>query len=120
MTHPGTPRDVDLDGWLDGIGFHPADTVAKQVGHAAAREYVANLGAVLHELLPAGRDKTIAFTLMEDVLVRANRALALGGGPVHQDDEYVAELRAQVDASPIGLPRDHRYEAEQRGEAPSA
>lgn len=116
MTHPGAPRDVNLDDWLDGIGFHPADTVAKQVGHQAAREYIANLGAVLHELLPAGRDKSIAFTLLEDVLMRTNRALALGGGPAVQSDEYIQLLRNQLDASPIGLSRDHRYEAEQRGE----
>lgn len=119
MTHPGTPRDVDLDGWLDGIGFHPADTVAKQVGHAAAREFIANLGVMLHQLLPAGRDKSIVFTLLEDMLMRSNRALALGGGPAEQDDSYIEELKAQVAASPVGLPRDHRYEAEQRGEEPT-
>lgn len=117
MTHPGAPRDVDLNDWLDGIGFKPADTVAKQVGHAAVREFVANIGVVLHEMLPPGRDKTIAFTLLEDVLLRANRALALGGGPVDQSDETIRELQQQIAASPVGLPRDHRYEAEQRGES---
>jgi len=120
MTHPGTPRDVDLDSWLDGIGFHPADTMAKQVGHQVAREFVANMGAVLHELLPAGRDKAMVFIVLEDVLLRANRALALGGGPADQSDEAIAELAAQVAASPIGLPRDRRYEAEQRGEVTEA
>lgn len=119
MTHPGKPRDVDLEDWLDGIGFHPANTKAKQVGHQAAREFVANLGVMLHELLPAGRDKAMTFTALEDVLMRANRALALGGGPADQSDEFIAVLAAQVAASPIGLPRDHRYEAEQRGDAAS-
>lgn len=110
------PRDVDLDQWLDGIGFKPADTRAKQVGHQAAREYVAGLGAVLHEILPPGRDKSLVFTLLEDVLMRANRALALGGGPVDQSDEYIAGLAEWIESSPISLPRDVRYEAEQRGE----
>lgn len=119
MTHPGTPRDVDLDGWLDGIGFKPADTVAKQVGHAAAREFIANLGVMLHQLLPAGRDKALVFTALEDVLLRSNRALALGGGPAVQDDAFIEELKVQVAASPVGLARDHRYEAEQRGEEPT-
>jgi hypothetical protein len=115
VTHPGTPRDVDLEDWLDGIGFHPANTKAKQVGHQAAREYVANMGAILHEVLPPGRDKTIVFKLLEDVLMRASRALAIGGGPVFQTEEAIAELEKQVAASPISLPRDHRYETEQLG-----
>lgn len=117
MTHPGTPRDVDLESWLDGIGFKPADTVAKQVGHQVAREYVANVGAVLHEVLPPGRDKSLVFSLLEDVLMRANRALALGGGPVDQSDGAIAALQQAVADSPMQLPRDHRYEADQRGEA---
>lgn len=111
-----TPRDVDLNAWLDGIGFKPGDTTAKQVGHAYAREMVASVGATLHELLPAGRDKSLVFTLLEDALLRANRALALGGGPVDQSEETIGAYAAVVAASPIGLPRDARYEAEQRGE----
>jgi hypothetical protein len=117
MTHPGAPRDVDLNEWLNGVGFQPANTKGKQIGHAAAREFIANLGVVLHELLPPGRDKSIAFTLLEDMLLRANRSLALGGGPAKQDEEYLTWLEKRIDGSPVDLPRDYRYEAEQRGES---
>lgn len=114
--HPGQPRDVDLDGWLDGIGFKPANTERKQLGHEAARQTVAEVGRLLHGLLPAGRDKSLVFTLLEDVLMRANRALALSGGP-HEwmDDETLKRLAAH---GPLEQdPRVDTYKAEQRGEA---
>ena len=81
MTHPGQPRDIDLKEWADGVGFHPANTPLKQAGHEAARNLVMLLATHLHQLLPPGRDKSIVFTGLEEVLMRANRALALGGGP---------------------------------------
>lgn len=115
MTHPGAPRDVDFDGWLDGIGFKPANTTRKQQGHEAARQIVAETGRLLHGLLPAGRDKSLVFTALEDVLMRANRALALGGGP-HDDMDDIA-LHMLANGGPLEKdPRLISYEAEQRGE----
>lgn len=113
--HPGQPRDVDLDQWLDGIAFHPANSARKQLGHEAARQLVADLGRMLHGLLPAGRDKSLAFTALEDVLMRANRALALGDGP--RDDLDDSTLERLASHGPLEEdPRVTAYKAEQRGE----
>jgi hypothetical protein len=111
-------RDVDLAGWLDGIGFKPANSEAKQLGHEAARKLVAKLGEQLHYVLPAGRDKSLVFTALEDVLMRANRALALGDGP--NKEATLGSLRALIEEAGARLPEDPRidqYKAEQRGES---
>jgi hypothetical protein len=116
ITRMAQLRDVDLNEWLDGIGFKPANTEAKQLGHELARAMVANVGSALHEVLPAGRDKSLVFTALEDVLMRANRALALGGGPVRQDEKAVASMRRALAVSPTRLPEDPRigeYKADQ-------
>lgn len=127
---PGAPRDIDLKAWLDGFAFHPANTRAKQLGHAIVRQLVANMAGILHALLPPGREKSIVFTHLELVLMYANKALAVGGGPrpLFTDDEG-EELRQQTEvlASLIREgrvfgaemqqdPRIEEYEAEQRGE----
>jgi hypothetical protein len=114
-----TPRDVDLADWLDGIGFKPANTEAKQLGHEAARQLVGRLGQTLHYLLPPGRDKSLTFTHLEDVLMRANRALALGGGP--NEEATLGSIGAIIEEMGVLLPEDPRieqYKAEQRGETP--
>lgn len=122
--HPGPARDIDLAGWLDGVGFHPADTELKQRGHEAARLLVALLATHLHQILPPGRDKSLVFTHLEDVLVRSNRALALGGGPHPAVPPELLRLliedakRVLADLDSV-VPYDARiaqYEAEQRGE----
>jgi hypothetical protein len=67
-------------GWTASDSTRPTPR-RKQVAHEAARQRVADLGEDLHRFLPPGRDKSIVFTLLEDVLMRANKALAVGGGP---------------------------------------
>lgn len=124
MTHPGAPRDVDLNAWLDKIAFHPANSEAKQVGHEYARSVVAGFGVALHDVVPPCDDKSTAFRLLGDVLMYVNRALAVNGGP--QDGSSVAlESMRQVIASSeqlfvmAGAAPDARieaYKAEQRGD----
>jgi hypothetical protein len=123
QNHPGPARDINLADWLDGVGFHPAHTELQQRGHEAARLLVALLAHNLHDLLPAGRDKSLVFTHLEDVLIRSNRALALGGGP--RDGVPLDNLRAIIDSIKELLadreavvpydPRISEYEAKQRG-----
>lgn len=128
--HPGQPRDISLTDWLDGVGFHPADTELKQRAHELARLMTATYATHMHNLLPAGRDKSLVFTHLEDVLVRANRAIALGKGPRPgvelEPNEGRAGLRtmvaefkqilADLDARVPYDPRIAQYEATQRGE----
>lgn len=120
MTHPGAPRDVDLAQWLDGIGFKPANTERKQLGHEVARQLVGEVGGLLHDLLPAGRDKSLTFTLLEDVLMRANRALALGNGPQeHLTTEFLRD-QATSGAQLPADPRIDEYKADQRSRGPES
>lgn len=97
------PRDVDLVDWLDGVRHHPPLNDATITGHDFARHIIANAGALLHGLLPPGREKSLAFTALEDVLMRANRALAIQGGPAVQDEGYVEWMRQVIADSEIQL-----------------
>lgn len=123
--HPGPARDISLAEWLDGVGFHPADTELKQRGHEAARLLAALYATHLHQLLPPGRLKSLAFTKLEEVLQRANQALAVGKGPhalvaLPNLQSLVDSLKDSLDAAGATVPYDPRisqYEAEQRGEA---
>lgn len=118
-----TPRDVDVQEWLRGIGFHPADTEVKQMGHELARQLIGEIGVKLAYLLPSGRDKSLVFTALEDALMRANRALAIGKGPHTQ--VTAGSLRAMLEEAKLGdasLPEDDRieeYKAQQRERAAS-
>jgi hypothetical protein len=117
-------RDVDLADWLDGIGFHPANTELKQVGHELARSLVALVGTHLNMLLPPGREKSLVFTHLEEVLMWGNKALAVHDGPkpsvaLEDAQALLTELRQAQQMIGATLPRDARieqYEAEQRGE----
>jgi hypothetical protein len=128
MRHPGQPRDIDLVVWLDGVGFHPADTELKQRGHEAAQLLVALLATHLHQLLPPGRDKSLVYTHLEDVLVRSNRSLALGDGPkqgvtVEGLAPVIADAKALLAEFQAVVPYDPRiteYEEGQRARGPES
>lgn len=88
--------EVNLTEWLRTTGYLPADTELKRQGHETVRALIADLGVQLHYVLPAGGDKLLTFKALEDALMRANRALAVGGGP---DPERVTlgSLRAMAE-----------------------
>lgn len=116
--------DVDLDGWKNRSAFHPANTRLKQLGHELARKSVVHLGELLHWLLPAGPEKSIAFQRLDEVRLYANMALAVNGGPreMAASEEYTeaAVAAALRDYERVELPGDPRikeYEAGQRGES---
>lgn len=97
------PRDVDLVDWLDGIAHHPPADDATIVAHQFVRTVVANVGGLLHPVLPPGRDKSLTYTALEDVLMRANRAVAIADGPHVRDDGYVAWMRESIKDADIQL-----------------
>lgn len=109
----------------DGLGFHPANTKRIQLAHEAARLLAALMGTHLVHLLPQGREKSLAKTALEDVMMRSNRAIALGKGPhpLVDDDllaEMVGDLKSILRDLGADLPEDPRieaYKAEQRGES---
>lgn len=123
--HPGTPRDVDLADWLNSAAFHPADTPRKQLGHEAARQLVALLGAHLHQLIPPSREKSVIFSHLEQVRHYANQALAVHQGPpevLHEDAlrflvEDTQRIAAEIGAELAADARINEYKAGQLAEA---
>lgn len=119
--HPGPSRDVNLGEWFNAAAFHPADTELKQLGHEAARRLIGEIGTSLWHTLPPSREKSLVFTLLEQVRHYANQALAVHGGP--GEHVTVEHLRALLDNLIVEMPEDPRieeYKAAQRGEEPDA
>lgn len=63
----------DLD---NRFAFHPATDDEKRAQHASARRGCGNLAAHLNDLLPEGREKSLAITKLEETMMWANAALA--------------------------------------------
>lgn len=58
------------------FSFHPADTEDKQAAHEAIRKACRDLAHTLQEMLPSGREKSLAITNLEQVMFWANAAVA--------------------------------------------
>ncbi|MDN3356096.1 hypothetical protein [Actinomadura sp. DC4] len=56
--------------------FHPATTPERQAAHESVRTHCGELAAALNELLPDGREKSLAITNLEQVMFWANAAVA--------------------------------------------
>lgn len=65
--------DEDLE---QSFGFHPATTVTAPK-HARVREECLLLAVWLNNFLPEGRQKSLTFTALEEVMYRANAAIAM-------------------------------------------
>lgn len=74
-------RSADID---NRFAFHAANT-AKQQLHGGIRESCKKLAHTLNDLLPEGREKSLAITHLEEVMFWANAAIARpplpSGGP---------------------------------------
>jgi hypothetical protein len=60
------------------FAFHPATTEEKQNDHASVRANCLYLANFLNEKLPEGREKSLAITHLEEVMLWGNAALARG------------------------------------------
>lgn len=58
------------------FSYHPADTTEKQEAHTAVRHHIGEAALVLDDLLPDGREKSLAVTKLEEAMFWANAALA--------------------------------------------
>lgn len=56
--------------------FHPATTEEKRNEHASVRQACLRLAERLNEQLPEGREKALAITHLEEVMLWANAAIA--------------------------------------------
>lgn len=65
-----TPEDID-----NRFAFHPANAVTGDK-HAAVRYECGCLAGFLNDLLPQGREKSLAITHLEEVMMWGNAAIA--------------------------------------------
>lgn len=98
------PRDIDLPGWLNGIAHHPPADEETVLAHQAARNLVGQLGMSFFQLLPPGREKSLAFTHLEEALMWANKAIAVHGGPEHFTDDIRRVAGAVMEPEVPGWP----------------
>lgn len=67
-------RDAAEERFLTAAGGQPPTNEQKNAV-AVLREHIVELGAAIEDLTPAGRNKSLALTALEDVQMRANRAI---------------------------------------------
>lgn len=58
------------------FAFHPANTDEKQRAHADVRALIGDLADTFQGTLPAGREKSLVFTKLEEAMFWANAAIA--------------------------------------------
>lgn len=58
------------------FAFHPATTEEKRDAHTSVRQGCRRLADQLNEQLPEGREKSLAITHLEEVMLWGNAALA--------------------------------------------
>ncbi len=63
------------------FAYHPATTDAVRDAHAQMRASCLSLAGQLDVLLPEGREKSLAITNLEQVMMWANAAIARHGAP---------------------------------------
>jgi len=60
--------------------FHPASTEEKRNDHTSVRMKCLTLALELNEIIPDGREKSLAITHLEEVMFWSNAGLARSGG----------------------------------------
>jgi hypothetical protein len=60
----------------NGMGFHPGNAEVAPIYERLRQDFI-HLALLVNELVPNGRDKSLAIGHLEDALMRAIRAVAL-------------------------------------------
>ena len=58
------------------FAFHAATTEEKRAAHTSVREHCRVLATFINEKVPEGREKSLAITHLEEVMLWANAAIA--------------------------------------------
>lgn len=66
-----SPDDIE-----NRFAFHPATSEEKVNAHTSVRQACRRLADELNERLPEGREKSLAITHLEDVMLWSNAAIA--------------------------------------------
>lgn len=70
---------MDIKDLENRFSFHPAKDEDTQIRHGAVRAMCLNLASNLNEVLPEGREKSLAITHLEEVMFWANAGIARSG-----------------------------------------
>lgn len=62
--------------------FHPANTPERREAHEQVRAICRDMAHVLNSILPDGREKALAFTHLEEVMLWSNAGIARQSEPV--------------------------------------
>lgn len=65
-----------IDALANRFNYHPANTPERQKAHENVREDLKHVAINLLALLPEGREKSLAFTKLEEAMFWANAAIA--------------------------------------------
>lgn len=58
------------------FAFHPATDVEKKNDHASVRQHCLELAKFINKKVPEGREKSLAITKLEEVMMWANAGIA--------------------------------------------
>lgn len=58
------------------FAFHPANTEEKRNEHTSVRQHCLDLALWINEKVPDGREKSLAITHLEEVMLWSNAAIA--------------------------------------------
>lgn len=67
---------MDINELTDRFTFHPATTAERREAHEDVRALCRDVALELNELVPDGREKSLAITHLEDVMMWANAGIA--------------------------------------------
>lgn len=104
--HPGpatmTPEQVNLANDLDRrFASHPADTGSRRMAHEEVRRLCHSLAARLADLVPPGRERSLALTACEEAMFWSNAGIARLYPSADGQGHASARLPRQTEARPV-------------------
>lgn len=68
---------MDVDELLNRFAYHPPKDEAAKMAHEIVRATVGTLAVSLNDLLPESREKSLALTALQEVMMWSNAAIAI-------------------------------------------
>ncbi len=79
---------MDIKDLENRFSFHPANTEEKRNEHTSVRQHCFELAKFINEKVPEGREKALAITHLEEVMLWSNAGIARTGtkNAVHSEE----------------------------------
>lgn len=100
---PPGPREgprMDINELISRFRWHPAITDESKEAHIRIRRWCMELAADFNEVVPDGREKSLAMTHIEEAMFWANAAIARNGGPARREEEEDAPRHIKLPGTP--------------------